>query len=1019
MSEQILKSPGVSAREIDLSQPGSSSPQGIPACVIGTAQKGPAFVPITFASYADFRAKFGGTDAKLFGPIAVSEWLKNAQSATYVRVLGAGDAKKANSNGTTTNAGFVVGSNLPQAGGNVGRNIYATDERPAGRTYFLSAFMNDKEDGNGDKIGYLTDAGLSGSASTSDCGILRACILVASGVRPALSGWDASELDSVNTTTTLTSDAGHEVGAVNLNSNGDESFVMFLNGFTNTNTQVSTITASMNPLSKNYFKKVLNTDPTKLEEKGHYLYAYFDVHPNQATIAPTSIAYSAAENSAGYAHRIMLQSGSYTRNTFHSSQYKPNFENFEDKFKHAESPWVISQTLGSGPKNIFKIHALDAGEYANTLFKISIANIKKSSDVNYDYGQFDLLVRAFDDTDAEPQILEKFVACNLDPSSDRYIARVIGDQNIFFDFEKQEANQKLVIEGLYANKSQYIRVQVVDDVENGVMEATALPFGFRGKKHLVLDGVSLGALDASATTGLDEASIDGRVFEPPVPMRKTLRIGQGSLSRIDTRLYWGVQNTMQGSVLDPNANTTINPLISNFTKYFPSFGTYSAFVGDNPGVAADTDGAILDCDSYNNNIFTLERVWAKCKSGNTANAVDHLQWHEAVYIRSGSTPTANSGTGYFQEDDGSTAKTAANGYRFLDYTKDFGEQASKKFMKFTFFMQGGFDGLNIFRKDMYELSNNQAHREALYSTTTGYGTTGPTIAAYRKALDIIAEKSDVDIQLLAIPGIREPSITDYAIDQVENRFDALYVMDIEEEETSAGTVVTSSLQNIDVTNTSTRLSNRVLDTSFAAAYFPDVIIQDPDSTSNIQAPPSCAVLGAMSLNDAVAHPWFAPAGFARGTLASTIEAQVKLNRANMDSLYEVDINPIVAFPTSPGVVVFGQKTLLQAQSALDRVNVRRLLIDIRRKVRLVANSILFEPNRESTLARFSASVQPILTVIQQQQGLDKFKVVIDTTTTSQQDVENNTIRGKIFLQPTRAVEFISLDFVVTNAGAEI
>ena len=112
-----------------------------------------------------------------------------------------------------------------------------------------------------------------------------------------------------------------------------------------------------------------------------------------------------------------------------------------------------------------------------------------------------------------------------------------------------------------------------------------------------------------------------------------------------------------------------------------------------------------------------------------------------------------------------------------------------------------------------------------------------------------------------------------------------------------------------------------------------------------------------------------------------------------------EVHPIVAFPTSPGVVIFGQKTLLQAQSALDRVNVRRLLIDIRRKVRLVGNAILFEPNRESTLARFSSAVQPILTVIQQQQGLDKFKVDIDTTTTTQQDVENNTIRGKIFLQP--------------------
>ena len=140
----------------------------------------------------------------------------------------------------------------------------------------------------------------------------------------------------------------------------------------------------------------------------------------------------------------------------------------------------------------------------------------------------------------------------------------------------------------------------------------------------------------------------------------------------------------------------------------------------------------------------------------------------------------------------------------------------------------------------------------------------------------------------------------------------------------------------------------------------------------------------------------------------------------MDFLYDSYINPITSFPeTGDSVVVFGQKTMLQAQSALDRVNVRRLLIDIRRKVRTVANQILFEPNREATLARFSSLVNPILGRIQAQQGIDRYKVIIDTTTTTQQDVENNTIRGKIFLQPTRSIEFISLDFVVTNAGAEI
>jgi len=169
----------------------------------------------------------------------------------------------------------------------------------------------------------------------------------------------------------------------------------------------------------------------------------------------------------------------------------------------------------------------------------------------------------------------------------------------------------------------------------------------------------------------------------------------------------------------------------------------------------------------------------------------------------------------------------------------------------------------------------------------------------------------------------------------------------------------------------------------------------------------------------VAYPWFAPAGFTRGALKDVIESQVKLSRNNLDALYDADINPITSFPDTDGTVIFGQKTLLAAASSLDRVNVRRLLIDIRRKVRKIADTFLFEPNRESTLARFSAAVNPVLQRIQQQQGLDRFKVVIDTTTTTQADIENNTVRGKIFLQPTRSVEFISLDFVVTNNGTEI
>jgi phage tail sheath protein FI len=226
-----------------------------------------------------------------------------------------------------------------------------------------------------------------------------------------------------------------------------------------------------------------------------------------------------------------------------------------------------------------------------------------------------------------------------------------------------------------------------------------------------------------------------------------------------------------------------------------------------------------------------------------------------------------------------------------------------------------------------------------------------------------------------------------------------------------------------VTNTINTFRNRGVDSSFAAAYFPDVLYQDPNSGTNVYVPPSVLVMGALALNDRVGHPWFAPAGFTRGALPdAALEARVKLNKTDMDNLYDNKINPLVAFPgaarsgTNPrgGLVVWGQKTLQVAASSLDRVNVRRLLIEIRRQVRDIAQTIIFEPNRDATLARFSAAVTPRLQRIQALSGLDRFKVIIDSSTTTQDDVLNNTLRGKIYVQPTKTIEFVSLDFVVAN-----
>jgi phage tail sheath protein FI len=282
----------------------------------------------------------------------------------------------------------------------------------------------------------------------------------------------------------------------------------------------------------------------------------------------------------------------------------------------------------------------------------------------------------------------------------------------------------------------------------------------------------------------------------------------------------------------------------------------------------------------------------------------------------------------------------------------------------------------------------------------------------------MAETSEVDIKLLAVPGIRHQVITDQGISTAEDRFDALFLMDVEERD-EEDTVVTSSYQTPNVANTISTFASRALHSSFGAAYFPDVWLTDPTTDTLLQVPPTVVVLGAFAVNDSVAHPWFAPAGFTRGALNSVQEQAVTLGQANLDALYAANINPIATYANSGGPIIWGQKTLQGMQTALDRINVRRLLIEIRRQVKGVARRLVFEPNRESTLNLFQQLIRPKLQRIQDQSGLDKFKVQIDTTTTTTADVENNTIRGRIFIMPTRTSEFVSLDFAVTNAGSAI
>ncbi len=766
---------------------------------------------------------------------------------------------------------------------------------------------------------------------------------------------------------------GYQVGQVDAN----DSIEIVLNGFKHKdNLEPKLISCSFDPERSDYFANVLNTDPTKIEEKGHYLYAHWDIDPAIVDIATGNNAFCIPSKVA---------SGI------------PDFDSFESRFRTAASPWITSQLFGkgstssrgttltnSGAYKLFKLHALDDGEVANTRFRVLVSNLRSNGTSKY--GSFDLTLESFDSDPVGGSVLIAWRDLNLDPDSRNYIARVIGDKHMFYNFDKDLIKQRLEETGDFDVRNKYVRVEMHDLVKQAEVPVNSLPASFGGLKALNTKHPG----DASAKIFV-EAGDDGaagnlllpahtfdKLVVTPLPFVKSVSKQSGSTISADSRLPWGIKFAKKLHAEDDLkelSQINFNHSIASWTKYFPDLGETKAVL---EGDAAD---------SFENGYFSMEKIAVKVVS-------DAIDWSSAQYCRDGVLPA-----GYT---------------RFLETTAD-ATGTNVKYFKFRTVMQGGFDGVNIFDKEKAQLTSTAAYREA-HDEDGNSVFSGPTVDSYKRAIDVLSDKSATEFQLLAIPGIREPIITDYAVSACELRFDAMFIMDIEES-SEAGTdnVILDLTTKSHVRNTIARFSARSLDSSFAAAYYPDVIVRRPSNSSPLRVPPSVCMLGVMSLNDTLADPWFAPAGLTRGRL-NAINSKVQMNRTLLDELYDVDINPIYEPAGRQGeVYAFGQKTLLQDQSALDRINVRRLLINIRRRVKNIANTLLFEPNRESTLSKFSALVEPIMAEVQARQGVDRYKVQIDTTTTTQNDVENNTIRGKIYLQPTKSIEFISLDFVVTNS----
>jgi len=206
------------------------------------------------------------------------------------------------------------------------------------------------------------------------------------------------------------------------------------------------------------------------------------------------------------------------------------------------------------------------------------------------------------------------------------------------------------------------------------------------------------------------------------------------------------------------------------------------------------------------------------------------------------------------------------------------------------------------------------------------------------------------------------------------------------------------------------------DSSYAATYWPWLQTIDPDLGGQVWVPASTMMLGVYAFNDNAGEPWFAPAGLSRGGLSTVIRAERNLTNGNRNTLYEANVNPIATFPNT-GVVVFGQKTLQKKASALDRVNVRRLLIALKNYISQIADNLVFEQNTIATRNNFLSQVNPYLESVQQRQGLYAFKVVMDDSNNTPDVIDRNQLVGQIYLQPTKTAEFIYLDFNILPTGA--
>jgi len=1016
MAEQTFKAPNFYEREIDLSAPTITGPVGVPAAVIGTSNKGPAFVPVTVANFDEFIQVFGNLDPKQFGPYAVNEFLKHRAALTYIRVLGAGanytdaDIDASLSYGYVRNAGFKLPGASPAVAG---------DSRHTGLVQLLVASHSLTANGS---IGMPMFDDNDTVAGQTSINLVRGLIMTPSTARVMV-------LSSSNTTQTFNSLVSDDTKA---DASGKFKIVISSSLGSSFSTSdgapgVKILTASFDPSDKDYFAKVLNRDPDKFVQEQHYLHGDFAVDFNIASI----------DNQATVA--ILSGSSNVTVNGDNKT-FREVFGRYDTRYTAPQTSYFISQPFGKTEYDLFKFEAIDDGEYANSLYKISISNIKASTNPANKYGTFNVQIRDWNDTDTSPVVIEQFTNCSLDPNSENYVAKLVGDRKVYFNFDAVNPSEKrLVATGKYPNNSKYVRIVMNPDIETGNVPVEAVPFGFKGPEILNVNPLTkiTDALSPSSSRLYGQLTVTSITssFMPPVPHRfKVTRgevassgltfIGQpGTKEQANVSYYWGVKfersstasSATATDVLNSNVVNEKNPLLESLTK----------FVGIKKMDALVTGST---ADNLHNNRFTLANVALYNTSVNDLTSSINNHMREAAYIRNAKIDS----TDYTFTDTTSGSRRRMTLATLLSSQSASVYNRFSGYAKFTNFMYGGFDGTNFLNRDARRLNDKSVSFDtgggAEATSISGFSGLTPSnpsglnvnnngVKSYLQAADIATNPMEANNNLLVIPGIKEPYITDQVMSKVRDYGLSMYVMDVPSYDDNGNRLYDDSNEKPNVTRTTNAFDGRSIDNNYAAVYYPEVFIDDAANRRKVKLPASVAAVGALAFNDRVAYPWFAPAGFNRAALDFVNNVAVRLNSADKDRLYESRINPIATFPRL-GYVIYGQKTLQINKSALDRVNVRRLMLEIKRIIIGIAQRLVFEQNTPTVRNGFVADASFQLSLIQAQAGVEAFQVVMNESNNTQDDVDLNRLNGRIVVVPTRVVEYIAIDFIITNSGVQ-